>query len=596
MALSLRARLFSLHALVVATVLAIVTALAIREQRGWLIERHFEDMGRRAATMAEALRAAPPAGADGIPGAADSLGHLIGARVTLIDSAGRVLGDSEVPRASLAGIENHAVRPEVGAALAGREGRAGRRSRTVGQNLLYVAVPVRGVPDVAVLRLAEPVALIAGLEGSLVRLALVAAGLALLLSFPLVLWVTGRHAARLAGLERAALRLASGDATARAREQPADEIGRLGRAINAMAVERRARLEALGRERDERERILAHMSDGVALLDAQGRVEHMNRRMAELLARPLPAASGTRLAEFARAPELEDLLERARALGRGVEAEIRMWAPWPRLVYATVTPLAAPEPGGGSMLVVIHDLSELEALNRVRQDFVANAAHELRTPLTSLRGYADTLLDGALEDREHREGFVRVIRDQAVRLEALVADLLSLSELERPGATLRPEPFDLREAAERMVMAQQPQAASAGLRLDIEPGPPLPVTADRQRIEQVLANLLDNGLKYTERGGVTVRLGTESAGAWCEIEDTGVGIPAESLPRVFERFYRVEKARFREKGGTGLGLSIVKHVMTLHGGEVTVRSEPGVGTRFRFVIPHHPAAAVFPSS
>ena len=593
MTLSLRARLFALHALVVAVALALVTAFAIREQRAWLIGHHFDDLERTVARAAVALPAEPARQPGGVAALADTLGALLGVRVTLLDGSGRVVGDSEVPHPALAGVENHAGRPEVRAALGGRAGRALRRSHTIGVDLLYVAAPLRGVAGLAVIRLAEPLARVAGLEASLVGIALAAALVALLLSVPLVLWATGRHVARLGQLERAANRLAAGEADTRAREQPADELGRLGRAINAMAAERRARLAALGRERDERERILAHMSDGVALLDGEGHIEHMNRRLAELLDRPLPALTGTPLAEFARAPELDDLLAEVRSRGASREAEIRLWGQEARRVRATVTPLAGPPAGG--VLVVLHDLSESEALDRVRQDFVANAAHELRTPLTSLRGYADTLLDGGLDDRQHREGFVRVIRDQAVRLEALVADLLSLAELERPGAVLKLEPFDLREAATRVAGALRPRALEAGLALEIEPGTAQPVTADRARIEQVLANLLDNALKYTDRGGVTLRLGTESAGSWCEVEDTGVGIPAEELPRIFERFYRVEKARSRERGGTGLGLSIVKHIATLHGGEITVRSEPGVGTRFRFVIPRHSSGAHFPS-
>jgi two-component system phosphate regulon sensor histidine kinase PhoR len=589
MTLSLRARLFLLHSLVVAAALALVTALTIREQRAWLVERHFDDLERTAARVAAALPAEPARRPGGIPALADTLGALLGARVTLIDPAGHVLGDSEVPHAALARVENHATRPEVAAALAGRPGRARRYSATVGMDQLYEAMPLRGIDGLAVIRLAEPRARIAGLEASQVRLALAAALSALFLSVPLVLWATGRHVARLALLERTASRLAAGEADTRAREQPADELGRLGRAINAMAAERRARLEALERERDERERILASMSDGVALIGSDGRIARMNRALAELLGQPLPAAPGTPLAEYARVPELDDLLAQVRAEGTGHETELRLWGPRPRLVRASATPLAGG--GAGALLLVVHDLSEAETLARVRQDFVANAAHELRTPLTSLRGYAETLLDGGLEDREHREDFVRVIRDQAVRLEALVADLLSLAELERPGATLRLEAFDLREAAARVASALRPRALEAGLAFEFEPGAPLAVRADHARIEQVLANLIDNAIKYTERGRVTVRLGGDGARVWCEVADTGPGIPPEDQPRIFERFYRVEKARSREKGGTGLGLSIVKHIVTLHGGGVSVESRPGEGSVFRFEIPCDPAGA-----
>jgi two-component system phosphate regulon sensor histidine kinase PhoR len=237
------------------------------------------------------------------------------------------------------------------------------------------------------------------------------------------------------------------------------------------------------------------------------------------------------------------------------------------------------------VLLVVHDLSESDALQRLRQDLVANVSHELRTPLTSLRGYAETLLEGGLDDVEHREGFVRIIRDQAVSLQALVEDLLSLAEMERPDSALRLETFDLRLLAAEQVAAFRDAAKRADLSLELVPGEPVSVTADRVRLSQAIANLVDNALKYTEHGGVRVVLGVRDAIAWCEVRDTGPGIPSEDLPRVFERFYRVDKARSRAKGGTGLGLSIVKHAVALHDGVVALESLVGQGSTFRFEIP-----------
>jgi two-component system phosphate regulon sensor histidine kinase PhoR len=221
----------------------------------------------------------------------------------------------------------------------------------------------------------------------------------------------------------------------------------------------------------------------------------------------------------------------------------------------------------------------------MRRDFVANVSHELRTPLTSLRGYAETLLAGGLEDPEHREGFVRVIRDQAMRLQAMTEDLLSLAELEQPGAALESRPFDQRTALQGIAGTFRADAERRGLALEIEPGDPVPVVADRLRVEQALANLVDNALKYTESGGVTLRAGGNDVRAWCEVADTGPGIPAADQGRVFERFFRVDRARSRERGGTGLGLSIVKHIAELHGGSVGLVSEVGRGSTFRFELP-----------
>lgn len=380
-----------------------------------------------------------------------------------------------------------------------------------------------------------------------------------------------------------ARRLGLGDSAARARELPPDAIGRLGQSINRMATELRERLAALEAERDARERILAHMNDGVAVVDAAGRVVYANRSLATILGVPLPPEPGTPLQAFARTPELDDLWAAARGGGETVELDLRLWTPQQRMVRATATRL-----GGGTrdpVLLVLHDLSEVERLNRIRQDFVANVSHEIKTPLTSVRGYAETLLDGGLDDVEHREGFVRIIRDQATRLQALVDDLLALAELERPDARVRSERFDLREAAERQAGAFRDRANREGLTLELEPGPPAPLSADRARIDLVFANLLDNALKYTERGGVTLRVGGDPNHVWCEVADTGPGIPEADLPRIFERFYRVDKARSREQGGTGLGLSIVKHIVALHHGEISVTNNPSAGCTFRIELP-----------
>jgi two-component system phosphate regulon sensor histidine kinase PhoR len=361
-----------------------------------------------------------------------------------------------------------------------------------------------------------------------------------------------------------------------------------------MAGELRVRFDALQRERDERELVLAHMSDGVALVDREGRVVHANRSAAAIVGAAVPPPAGTPLSSFARSPELDSIVQEARASAQVIEKDLRLWAPHQRLVRATATRL--PGRDGGGVLLVLHDLTELERLNRVRQDFVANVSHELKTPLTSVRGYAETLLDGGLEDADRREEFVRVIRDQAKRLQDLVEDLLSLAELEREGARIEKTRFDLRQAAERQVADLQDRARRAGLALTIEPGEPAFVLADRGRVDQVLANLLDNALKYTERGAITVALGVDGGAGeaadgapeprvWCEIRDTGPGIAQEHQARIFERFYRVDDARSRERGGTGLGLSIVKHIVALHQGEVAVRSTLGRGSTFRFELP-----------
>lgn len=303
MTLPVRARLFVSHALVAIAAVAIVTAFAVHEQRRWA-----EQLTRRS-LEAEARRAAARLPLDQPwEAVAHRLGAELGRRVTLIDRSGRVRGDSEVPVGAVDQLANHADRPEVRAALEGRTGFAVRHSASLDRDLVYVAVPAPAGRPVVVLRVAEPAHVMAELDASLMRLSVVAAIGALLLSLPLLLWVTGRAAWRVRALERVALRLAAGERDARALEHGDDELGRLGRAINRMAAEARARLEALERERDERERILAHMTDGVALVDAAGRVVRMNRSLASLFGLPLPAGAGTPFNAFVRSPELDELI------------------------------------------------------------------------------------------------------------------------------------------------------------------------------------------------------------------------------------------------------------------------------------------------
>ncbi|MGH7741634.1 MAG: ATP-binding protein [Candidatus Eiseniibacteriota bacterium] len=579
MTLSLRVRLLAAHAAVVAAALLVMGLFAAQEQRRWVEQQSRSALERTVTTLAQHLP--PRARWDAL---ADSLGAELGLRVTLIDGVGRVIGDSQVAGDELARVENHAGRPEVAAALHGSTGGASRRSRTVGRELMYVAVPVSPLAGrpVAVARLAEPLAGIALLDASLIRLSLLAGFAAMLLSLPLLMWVSGAQAARVRSIARAAERVGEGDFSVRAPERPDDELGRLGAGINRMAAELAERIASLARERDQGNRVLERMVDGVALIDTHGRLMRANSALAALLSVE-PPQPGMMLAEFARLPELVTLVESARVSEGPVENAIRAWAPGPKLLRSIAIRLE--REGDSAIVLIVHDLTESERVNRMRQDFVANVSHELRTPLTSMLGYAETLLHGGLEDLEHREGFVRIIRDQTERLQALVDDLLSLAELEQPSARLKFGPFDLRDAASHELDTVRERAQRAGLTLALEAPERIEVTADRPRIEQVLANLLDNALKYTERGGITVRVGGNRTRAWCEVADTGVGIPQEDQPRIFERFYRVDKARSRELGGTGLGLSIVKHIVTLHGGEVSVSSTPGRGSTFRFEFP-----------
>ncbi len=511
---------------------------------------------------------------------ADQKGALFDRRVTVIAPEGFVLGDSQVRADSLEALENHAHRPEVEHALADGESSDLRTSASVGVEFLYLARALPA-PRGAVVRLALPFAAArAHLQAGL-RALWIAAALALAAALAAALWRTRPLARRLRAFEQAAHRIAEGDLEARAPEEGADEIGEIGRVVNRMAIGLRTTLGRVEAERDMREQMLSAMTDGVVLLDAHGAIVHANAALGRALARPTPARTGERFTEWCRLAELDGFLAEARTSGGVLRREFVLRGPAPRSLEAVASLLA-----DGSLLVVVRDLTPLRHLERVRQDFVANVSHELKTPLTSILGYAETLLDGGLDDQINRRGFVDTIQEQALRLRAIVDDLLVLAELERPDAALVLGPVDLAALARSVTTALAPRARAAGLALSCDaPEREVFVRGDRGRLEQLLFNLVDNALKYTERGLVRVGLAREGGYARLEVEDTGPGIPEDAMSRIFARFSRVDAARSREVPGPGLGLSIVRHVVELHGGRIEAVNRPEGGARFVVLLP-----------
>lgn len=386
---------------------------------------------------------------------------------------------------------------------------------------------------------------------------------------------------------RAAERIAAGDWETETRLQDAGEIGELASAINGISRTIKENMRELAESKGRLEAVLANMESGVLLFDRDGHISLIN-----------PAAEGflgVRVEEVMGMPHVETV--KNYSLSSMIEGVLRSWKPARReisIIYPkerTVDAHAAPifgvrgEPRG--IVVVLYDISELKHLERVRAEFVANVSHELKTPVTAVMGFAETLLSGALYNFRAAEEFVNIIYEEAERLSRLVHDLLELSKIESKGFRLRIERVELDTEIKRIVDKLKPQFLKKDLTLTTDlPSEPVTVKADRDQIEQVLLNLLDNSRKYTPAGGqVEVVLRREGGNAIVVVKDTGIGIPQEDLPRIFERFYRVDKARSRKLGGTGLGLSIVKHIIEAHLGRVWVESEPGKGSRFYFSLP-----------
>jgi len=509
-----------------------------------------------------------------------------GARVTVIAIDGTVLGES---RRDPEGMENHLARPEVQAALAGATGTDVRRSRTLGVDFLYVAIPLEGPSRPrGVVRLAVPLAEVAREAAAVRRVVEVGAVLALGVALGVGFFVSRRVTRPVRQMRAIAQRMAGGDLAQRVRVTGRDEVAELGAALNRLAAALAEKVQTLETQRAEVAAILDRMVEGVIALDDRGRVFLLNPGARAMFALGDEPVDGRPLVEVVRQKALLDLVEASRAAGPAAPAqrEIELGPPLSRVVRAHAVSVAFADRRTGTVLV-LHDVTELRRLERVRVEFVANVSHELRTPLTAIKGYLETLLHGALEEPAHARRFLETAHTHAERLGRLVDDLLQLSDVETGRVTLRLEPVDLREvAATAVAMFERPAAGKAlTLANDVPPG--VSVQADRDRLVQILVNLVDNAVKYTpDRGRVAIGA-TPAGGGSVELRvaDTGIGIPSTDLPRITERFYRVDRARSRELGGTGLGLAIVKHLVQAHGGALRVESELGKGTTVRVTLP-----------
>jgi two-component system phosphate regulon sensor histidine kinase PhoR len=516
-------------------------------------------------------------------------GQAAGARVTIIDSAGNALADSE---ASPDATENLAQRKEFAAALTGRVGVDQRRSATIGTPFLYVAVPISG----GAVRLAYPLSDVEAVSVQVRHRLELASGLAFL--FALVVAAIAAHstARRLERIVDVAARIANGELQARIFETSQDEIGRVAGAIDKTARRVEQSFAAVRSSQRQLETLLNSMQDAVIAVSTDGLVQWANQPMDRLV------PQGTRLhqpvVETIRDPDFLAAVKEATAT-HGV-----MTARATSIVAGRAFDVtAAPLPGGGAV-AVLRDLTETERVEKTRRDFIANVSHELRTPLTSIQGYAETLLDSAPENGAPSREFLEIIRKNSSRMSRLTEDLLTLARVESGETRFESEPVPPAELLRDAEESFREIARTHGIDLLIQdsrahhlqsqnfPSPnPLPenlppVLADREAIHQVFSNLIDNALKYGASGGRIV-LGARAVPHAVEffVQDFGGGIASEHLPRLFERFYRVDKARSRESGGTGLGLAIAKHIMLAHGGSIRAESELAHGSTFLFTLP-----------
>ncbi len=368
-----------------------------------------------------------------------------------------------------------------------------------------------------------------------------------------------------------------------------DEIGELARSINDMARQLRNTIDMITDERNRARAILDSMADGVIALDREGRVLLINPVVEEIFDLRQETCLGKKILGVIRNYDVERLLRKALETQKPTSEEVKIFGAGsdPRIFRLHATPLKGSNRETGGVVVVLRDITERKKLEQMRTEFVANVSHELRTPLTSIKGFLETLLDGAMNDPKTSRQFLEIMSQETERLTRLVDDLLDLSKIEERRVVHRWQPVNLVDIINRVASLFRPQAKEKALTLSLEVPRDLPsVYGDPDMLAQVLINLLDNAIKYTPpRGSVTIRAMVLEDQLRVEVEDTGIGIPAESLPRIFERFYRVDKARSRELGGFGIGLAIVKHIIRAHGGKIEVESTPGKGSLFYFTLP-----------
>ncbi len=517
-------------------------------------------------------------------------------RITVINSKGRVLADSQKSPKEIFEMENHLNRPEVRTALTGNVGIDMRYSPTLKIDMLYVALPIKysavggsfsaGEKEIiGILRLTLPLESVRKTLFTIRKTVFLGLIFALVFAFVLGSIVASRTIKPINRMIQVSRKFSDGDFSRRIIQVPHDEIGELATTLNKMAQEIEDKIKETGTQNQKLEAIFNSMIEGIIVVDQEGRIVSVNPTIEKIFGISVKDAAGKIFLEAIRNNDISEVLNNALKKKEYVCTEIALIYPAHKTFEVSATPLFENNSVSGC-LAVIHDITEIRRLEIVRRDFVANVSHELKTPLTSIKGFVETLLEGALEDKENNRNFLRIIQEHAERLDKLVNDLLSLSHLESKEIALDNKSFNLRQQLQEVIAGFNSQLRKRNIEIKNDLPEAIFVKADQDRIEQVFTNLIDNAVKFNKENGFVKVYAQEINGKIrVTVEDSGIGIPEKDIPRIFERFYRVDKARSRELGGTGLGLSIVKHIIELHGGSVGVESIEGLGSKFWFILP-----------
>lgn len=522
-----------------------------------------------------------------IEGRVYQIAGIVKARVTLIDRGGKVIAETERDASSLG---PHLDRPEIQEAKVRGKGMSIRFSQTLGEEMMYVAFPIMKNSEITgYVRLARPLGDVTKSIEDFNRILLRSLAIIVVLSVLVALVFSQKLTFPIRQMGQFTEKVRGGEMPGTLMIKSTDEIGQLASNINHMVLELYDRVRSLSEEKAKAEAVFSSATEGILLIDGNGRIEAVNQGLKNIVGERYGDIIGRTLLEAFRNLDLQKALDQFRSTGLPVSREIELGEGSPVVLDASITPVKGPTGVHEKTLVVLHDVTRLKKLERMRVDFVANVTHEIKTPLTAVLGFVETLQEGAIEDRETARKFLSTISRHAERLNRLVDELLVISNIELGEMTFHFEPVSLVGMVEsiRPLVELTARNKSISITTDKLPEDLPQIRADRDRLGQILINILDNAVKFTPEGG---HVAVEASVApdhfvVVKITDTGMGIPRDEISRLGERFYRVDKTRSRELGGTGLGLSIVKHLMQAHNGRMDIESQMGKGTTVLLYFP-----------
>ncbi len=582
-------QLFPPYLLITLITLLAASWFASEVMRQFFLEQTTTDLKARAALLEKQIKVLlSPLSTETIDAICKEAGRLSATRITVILPDGTVIGDSrETPLL----MENHSDRPEITSALAGQTGRSLRFSNTLMQRMLYVAIPIRDSQGiVAVLRTALPAT---ALETEIrsFQLKIVLGGCILALLAATISWVISRRISRpIEQMKKSAEQFAAGDLSHRLTYSANEEMAGLADSLNQMAAQLDNRIKTIINQRNQLETVLTSMLEGVIAVDSEERIVSINRAAAQLFENEPENCQNKSIQEVIRSSALQQFIRNALNNPNPAEEDITVYQNEERVIDVKSSPLMDASRQQIGTLVVFNDVTQLRHLENMRRDFVANVSHEIKTPLTAIKGFVETLQQGKVDKAEEKERFLSIIQKHVDRLNSIIEDLLVLSRIEQEDERkeIKLQQVKIRDIFEAAIQLCRSKAEEKKIRIKLDCDKETTAMLDPTLIEQAVANLLDNALKYSEpQSMVLVRSHRKNSEMVISVKDHGIGIAQKHLPRLFERFYRVDKSRSRSMGGTGLGLAIVKHIAQAHGGQVMVESKLGEGSCFSIHLPQN---------